>query len=411
VGALLDLEPRAAAATPGDRATVKLRVRNTGTVVDQFDLAVLGDSQAWATVDPPTLSLFPGAEGSATVTFSPPRSAQVPAGRLPFAIRAESKEDPAGSIVEEGTVDVAPFSDVFVEIVPRTSRGSRGTTHDLAIDNRGNAAADAKLTATDADRLLSFELRPPALSAPAGTASFAKVAVKPRKTFWRGQSVTRPFQVQVDTGGAAPSIVEGSLLQTPILPPWTVRALVAALAVLVAAVVLWTTLLKPAIESSARQQAADVLAAAGISPLPSGGAGGGGGPSASPGGSGSTGASPSPAASGTSTASASPSIPPIAGGGAPTDGRLLPGGTPLSPPSGTTLFLTDLVFSNPSVTATGDIRLERSGEPLLVLRLENFRELDFHFVTPIVVASGQQLSLVCPGGCPGAALYYSGYGH
>jgi hypothetical protein len=46
---------------------------------------------------------------------------------------------------------------------------------------------------------------------------------------------------------------------------------------------------------------------------------------------------------------------------------------------------------------------------LLVLRLENFRDLDFHFVTPIVVAQGQQLSLACPTGCTDSAVYYSGY--
>ena len=76
-----------------------------------------------------------------------------------------------------------------------------------------------------------------------------------------------------------------------------------------------------------------------------------------------------------------------------------------------TLFITDLVFSNPSDTATGDISLERSGQALLVLKLENFRDLDYHFVTPIVVADGQQLTLVCSTTCPGAALYYSGYQH
>jgi hypothetical protein len=409
VGALLELEPRNVAATPGDHATIQVRVRNSGSVVDQFSLEVLGDASAWSTVDPPSLSLFPGAEGSATITFSPPRSPEVRAGHVPFGLKAQSKEDPAGSFVDEGAVDVAPFTEPFVELVPKTSRGSRGATHDLAVDNRGNVGLNATLSAVDADRLLAFELRPAALSADPGTAAFAKVHVKPRKAFWRGGAVTRPFQVLVDVPGGTPIAIDGSLLQTPILPPWTVRALVAALVALVAVVVLWMTIVRPAIESTARQQANDVLAAAGISPLPSSATGGTGSASASPSSSGS-GASASPTASGTSTSSASPSIPPVAGG-APTDGRLLPGGTPLSPLSGTTLYLTDLVFSNPSETATGDIRLERSGEPLLVLRLENFRELDFHFVTPIVVASGQQLSLVCPGGCPGAALYYSGYEH
>jgi len=73
------------------------------------------------------------------------------------------------------------------------------------------------------------------------------------------------------------------------------------------------------------------------------------------------------------------------------------------------LYLTDLVFSNPSDTSAGELRLERSGQALLVLELKNFRDLDYHFVTPIVVNDGQQLQLVCPSGCDGAALYYSGY--
>jgi hypothetical protein len=73
------------------------------------------------------------------------------------------------------------------------------------------------------------------------------------------------------------------------------------------------------------------------------------------------------------------------------------------------LYLTDFLFSNPDPTGAGEIRLERDGQALFVLRLENFRDLDFHFVTPILVADGQELAIVCPTGCPGAALFYSGY--
>lgn len=406
MGALVELEPRRLTATPGSPAPIQVRVRNSGSVVDQFDIGVLGDPQGWASVEPPSLSLFPGAEGTATVTFAPPRSPQVPAGQMPFGIRVQSKEDPAGSTVEEGTLDVAPFTEAFAELVPRTSRGSRGSTHDLALDNRGNTPLDAAVTALDADRLLAFELRPPALSALPGTAAFAKIGVKPKKTFLRGGSVNRPFQVKVEVPGGEPLVVDGSLLQTSILPPWILRALAVALVLLVAAVVMWSALIRPAIESTAREQAEDVLAAVGITPLPSGA---GGGPSAAPtSGSGGTPTDP-PGASASPEASTAATSPPGAGGAIPADGRLLAGGAPLTPPAGMTLFLTDLVFSNPDATATGAIRLERAGQPLIVLQLENFRDLDFHFVTPIVLGDGQQLGLVCAGSCPGAALYYSGY--
>lgn len=407
MGAVVEIEPRTVPVTPGGQAIALVRIRNSGTVVDQVSLEILGDAHGWSAVDPPTLSLFPGAEGSATITFSPPRSPRVGAGTLPFGLRVDSKEDPAGSVVDEGALDIAPFTDVSAEIVPRSSRGSLGATHDVAVDNRGNVALNATLNALDADRLLTFDVRPPALLADPGVATFAKVRVKPRKTFWLGAPVTRPFKVEVAVPDAPPVTLDGSLLQGPILPRWTLRALALALVLAVVAFVAWQALVRPAIESTARAQAEEVLAAAGISPPPSGGPGGGSGGSPSP--SSSDGASVPPDSSGSPGPSTAPSAPPVPGGSTPSDGRLVAGAAPLAPPSGKTLYLTDLVFSNADDDAVGEIRMERSGEALLVLQLKNFRDLDFHFVTPIVVASGEELTLVCPTGCDGAALYYSGY--
>ncbi len=401
MGAVAHLESRLIAVTPGSQAGVQLRVRNTGTVVDQFTFQVLGDAQAWSTVAPPSLSLFPGAEEAVTITFAPPRSSQAPAGQLPFGVHVISKEDPQGSVVEEGVVDVAPFSDVFAELAPRTSRGRRGASHDLAIDNRGNAPLNATLSAVDPDRLLSFEMRPPGVVAQPGTATFAKVGVKPTKSFWRGPSQTRPFQVLLDGAGPTPVSVDGTMVQEAILPPWTMRALLLLLGILAVLVLLWLFLVKPAVESAALQQTNQALQAAGITPASN--------PNQPPPGGGATpapGSSSSPGVGGNI-----PSSPPLLGGGQPTDGLIKFGGNAVSVPAGKTLFVTDLVFSNASETATGDLSLVRSGSEVLTLQLQNFRDLDFHFVTPIVVAAGQQLGLGCGQGadCSQASVYYSGY--
>ena len=406
MGALAHLETRLVSVTPGSQATAQLRVRNTGSVVDQFSFQVLGDAQAWSAVTPPSLSLFPGAEEAVTLTFSPPRSSGVPAGQLPFGIHVLSKEDPQGSVVEEGMLDVAPFSDVHAELAPRTSRGSRGASHDLAVDNRGNAPINATLSAVDPDRLLNFDLRPPGIVADPGTASFAKVGVHPRRTFWRGPAQTRPFQVLVEGAGPTPVTVEGTLLQESILPPWFLRALLLLLGLLLLAVLFWVFILQPSIEATAEQRAADILAQVGITPPPGGFTNNQGQPGPSQGNGNGSGSSPSP---GTSIATSS--APPLPGGGSATDGRLVFGQPALSVPANKTLFVTDLVFSNPSNTAVGDLRLERSGQPLLVLRLENFRDIDYHFVTPIVVAGGQTMGLACddPTACAGTSVYYSGF--
>jgi hypothetical protein len=74
MGAAAHLETRLVPVDPGSTAAVPIRVRNTGSVVDQFTIQVLGEAAAWTVVAPPSVSLFPGAEETATITFTPPRS-------------------------------------------------------------------------------------------------------------------------------------------------------------------------------------------------------------------------------------------------------------------------------------------------------------------------------------------------
>ncbi len=112
MGAIVRLSSDALEVVPGTDVSLQVTVRNTGTVVDQFAIDVLGDAAQWATVEPATLSLFPAAEGAVTIRFAAPRSSSVAAGDIPFAVRASSHEDPQGSAVEEGTLTVHAFSDL-----------------------------------------------------------------------------------------------------------------------------------------------------------------------------------------------------------------------------------------------------------------------------------------------------------
>src|SRR5262245_21727940 len=94
MGASASLGERVVSVDPGSEVRVQIRVRNTGQVVDQFTLQVLGAAAEWSSVEPATVSLFPGREEAATVWFRPPRTSAVPAGELPFAVRVTSHEDP-----------------------------------------------------------------------------------------------------------------------------------------------------------------------------------------------------------------------------------------------------------------------------------------------------------------------------
>jgi hypothetical protein len=56
------------------------------------------------------------------------------------------------------------------------------------------------------------------------------------------------------------------------------------------------------------------------------------------------------------------------------------------------LQLTDLVLNNPQGDF-GRLRLELDGVPLLDMALENFRDMDYHFLTSVRVTAGESLNL------------------
>ena len=240
------------AVEPGAEATTDVRIRNTGAVVDQFELDIAGDAAAWAQVEPAQMNLMPGEEGTARLVFAPPRSSQVVAGLVPYALRVMSLEDTAGSWIEEGTITVGPYSQIAADLVPRTSYGKFAGRHELALDNLGNHPELASVMATDPDLLLNLRATPANLSVEPGTATFVKIKAKPKKRFWVGPNKTIPFQVMVTAEDAEPAVLQGSMLQQAILPAGLFKVIAFLIAIAIALVAIWFAFLKPAVESTAR---------------------------------------------------------------------------------------------------------------------------------------------------------------
>ena len=248
-------------ADAGGEARCQIRVRNTGTVVDQFVVDVVGATAPWATIEPESLNLLPGDEGVATVVFKPPRSHTTPAGENPFGVRVFSKEDPSGSAVEEGVITIAPFSDLD----DRGRTADRAGSAPGALRGRGRQPrqppVNADLLPTDPDQFLNFDVRPPAIACQPGTATFAKVFVRPKKRFWRGPAKTLPFQVTAVPQGEPPVTADGAMVQEAMIPRWLPAALAALVALAIVLAILWATLFKPAIQDAAKTEANKQLAA------------------------------------------------------------------------------------------------------------------------------------------------------
>jgi len=223
------LEPAALTVEPGQEATCTVRIWNTGDVVDAYAVQVLGAAAAWTAVEPATVSLFPGANGVATLTFRPPRTAEVPAGSLPFAARVQSRDaGMATSVVEEGMLEVAPFTEVTGELLPRTSHARFTGRHRVRLTNAGNAPTPVHLSGSDPEQAVALRFSPPALSVPPGAVASVGVRAAATHVSWFAAPKQWSFQVTAQPPDGTPVQMQGAMEQLPLIGRWTRRAIALA---------------------------------------------------------------------------------------------------------------------------------------------------------------------------------------
>jgi len=234
----LVLSEHQVAVEPGGEATVELRLRSHSPVVDEFQIEVLGPGAAWTTVEPPTLSLFPGAEGQAQVRFRPPRSWVISAGILSVGLRAVSSLEVDRSAVEECDVEIARYYDVAADLRPRTSRGRLRGRHQLRLHSASNTAVEVALGAEEVDGECRLRVRPRRLVLKPGRGGRARVIVRPAHTPLLGPVFENyTFEASAYPEGGAEIKVPGSMRQSALLPRGAVTiALIAA--VLLAGIIL-----------------------------------------------------------------------------------------------------------------------------------------------------------------------------
>lgn len=381
---------------PGSEAVIPLQIRNNGTVVEGYDITVVGSPAGWASVDPAQVSLYPGTSTTATITFRPPRSARTPAGEQRFGVVITPRDNPHEAVVPEGVVEVLPFLETTAELVPRTSQGRRGR-HQVAIDNRGNVPVNVLVRAGSEGDRVRLAVDPVGLVIPPGEARFTKVRVKARRAVWRGQPVTHPFVVEVAPENSTPVALDGSYVQTPVIPKWLVWLLLGLILLAAALIALWFTVLKPTIESQAKEAAEEAAAEAEVAAAEAKEASGAAKENAEA----ANGAASNAQKSADKADEVAGQDPPPKVLVNDVSRRLHT--DPLDNNTGADTYdvpedgvyrVTDVVLSNPQ----GDIgraTLFVDGDVQMEVALENFRDLDFHFVSPIVAAEDIRLVVTC----------------
>ncbi|MFD6414680.1 COG1470 family protein, partial [Nocardia asteroides] len=260
------LEPASATVDPGSSTRVRLRVRNTGDVVDEYRFEPVGDVSPWTTVEPQTLRLYPGTTGTVELTFAPPRTSDAVAGPNPYAVRITPTEHPDAVTVPEGNLTITAFTEVRAELVPPTVKGRFRGRPRLAVDNLGNTKVTASVAGSDNGDHLSYEIRPGNVQIEPGRAAFVETTLKPREIIWFGSKEERPYTLSVKRSGTDPTDVEGTYVQRGFLPRWLATFFGIFLALALAFVMIWIAY-KPQVRTSATEQTEQAGAA--LAPSPS----------------------------------------------------------------------------------------------------------------------------------------------
>ncbi|NDZ83944.1 hypothetical protein G3I19_36645, partial [Streptomyces sp. SID10853] len=262
------LEPASTTVDPGSTATVRLRLRNTGDVVDEYRCVPVGDLSPYVTVEPPTIRLFPGTTGTVDLTFAPPRTPDAVAGPNPYGVQVIPTEHPEATTVPEGNVTITPFSEIRAELVPHTVKGCFRGRPKLAIDNLGNTKLTASVNGSENGDQLSYEVHPANVQIEPGRAAFVRATLRPRQIIWFGRKQDRPYKLAIQRSGTKPLNVDGTYVQRGFLPRWLATLFAVFMAIAIVFIMAWFTH-KPTVATAAQPKVEEAGAIATPTPTPS----------------------------------------------------------------------------------------------------------------------------------------------
>ncbi|MGW3111356.1 COG1470 family protein [Streptomyces sp. NPDC001091] len=396
----------AVSVTPGGLATTTLTVRNDSDIVEAYGLEVVGECAAWATVEPARVSLYPGTSETVTIRLEPPRSPEVRAGELPLAVRVLPTEHPEAVRVPESTVRVEEFRQLRAEIAPRRRRGWLRGRYRLALRNEGNSPVTLGFTPAQPGEELRFTVKPAEQRLEPGESAEVGLRARIGRPVWFGAPVIWPFTVTVaetaEPDAALPepadtirTPLDAEFVQIPVFPKW----LLAVLAALVALLLAWFTLVRPAVRSAAKEAADEVVQQR---PTPGGdeqsGQGTGtGGARPGAGSGGGAGTQPGTGGDGTGTETGPGGGGGVAGGqqGSATIDVQTAGGADKTGtyrvPEGKVFGITDIVVAN-FQGDEGVLTINFGERKITTIALETFRNQDYHWVTPIRIAANDTVT-------------------
>ncbi|MER5263954.1 hydrolytic protein [Actinosynnema sp. NPDC002837] len=364
--------------TPGQETSTTMTVRNDSDIVEAYEFEVVGGCAPWTTVEPARLSLYPGTSEQVAIVLRPPRSPEVRAGEVPLGVRVLPAERPESAVVTETTVIIEPFAEQRARLIPKRRRAWRSARYRVEVRNNGNTPTVVTLSLPEADDHLKVAVSTAPSTVDPGAKAELELRARVAKLLWFGKPAVWPVRLEAVALAAderREHELAGELVQLPILSRWLLSLLGALLALLLA----WLLLVRPAVLSAAREAAdgrAQEIAQAGEPQAPA----------EQPGGA----SEQQPAGEqGQRQGQGQGQGRGTSGGGEQSSGTIeiranagqRATGTYVVP-AGKVFHITDIVLANHQGDE-GVLTIAFGERTITVIALETFRNQDYHWVTPI----------------------------
>ncbi|MFT6292135.1 MAG: hypothetical protein ACJAR2_002749 [Ilumatobacter sp.] len=360
-------QPNRIDAAPGETAALSLHLQNNTNVERMVTLRAGGGLAEQTVLQSETIYLDPNEHFEVPVTVD--TNASLLAGTHNCVIQVTDATETSSAAA---TIEINATESWSARLEPARSKSAGSGRHKIAIENDGNVPLMVEL-ATTAGRDVATELAAPAVNIDPGKIAKVEFRLTAHTRFWNGPVVEHPFTVAVTGSNGESSELDGVFEQGPRARPWFGPAAAGAALALLLGTLAWFTLLKPSVESIAREEATelDVVQQTTLDEQ----------------------------VIAMQQAADEASELPL---GEPTDLRLsVTAGAAITSTEvfdfdasgvGRILSISDVIFQNPT-GAVGRVQLLRDGEVLLDQEMANFRDLDFHLVAPFRVDSGSSISL------------------